>query len=272
MTEPIASPRLKPLSPPPKAPAAKAPSPPPAAAAPAPRPGDRQGVAAQLGRTSGPAMPAFDAPAAAGKPIDVPQKASDYAAYNQRDLQRRGELAKRIQQDPKLMDTLKRWEAKDPKQRPTKQEKLEAGQAIANHHAAVYGTEPPKIALASAKSMEDAHAEYDDASGKITLNEDKLDKGKDFVDTIAHESTHHHQAALAKQYEAGQLKPGDVDYAPARSFAKNDQHYVEADDSESGGKPYLQQPVESHAWATGAGVANRLYGPGKRSQPLAPKP
>lgn len=231
-------------------------------------------MATALHQQAGPQLPAFSAPTLPpgganppGPVQDVPQKAEDYRAFHQRDLQRRSELAKRLQSDPKIMDVLKRWDAKKPLDRPSAEEKLDTAKAIAKHQAEVYGISQPKISLESNKALEGAYGAYDDTTGELTLNRDKLGTARDFVDTVTHEVGHHYQAAMAKAYKEGRIPPGDPDYPMARSFSKNDDHYQPADDSESGGKAYMKQPTEFHAFATGQGIATRVFGPGKGGIP-----
>ncbi|NEU36439.1 hypothetical protein GN156_37985, partial [bacterium LRH843] len=79
-------------------------------------------------------------------------------------------------------------------------------------------------------------------------------------DTVIHENMHNYQAVLVQRLEEGIITKDDPEYVQARIFAANDMPdgYVTpsepVDDDKKGTNTYKTQPLEAHAWDTGAGV------------------
>jgi hypothetical protein len=106
---------------------------------------------------------------------------------------------------------------------------------------------------------------YDPATNSISLNlhPDYLKPVSEAFDTIIHETFHAHQDAIVKRLKAGDIKPGDDEYATALMYMVNDIPVGYVFDEKVGNDNYKTQPTEFDSFHHAEKTVESLLGKAK---------
>ena len=106
---------------------------------------------------------------------------------------------------------------------------------------------------------------YNPASNSIGLNfhPGYLKPVQEAIDTIIHETFHAHQDAIVKKLKAGEIGPGDDDYATALMYMVNDIPVGYVQGSAVGSTNYRTQPTEFDSYTHAEKTAESVLGKAK---------
>lgn len=175
------------------------------------------------------------------------------------DEQRRDDLVAALKSDKDITEARDKWG------QMTDDQRLAILMKVLKAECKVYDIPEPTVRLFNEPPGDEGFF----ASDTMTLNlNTHIESGwsdyKEAIDTVIHENMHNYQAVLVQRLEEGIITKDDPEYVQARIFAANDtpDGYVTpsepVDDDEKGTNTYKTQPLEAHAWDTGAGVAEEL--------------